>query len=163
VTAELEVDDKLRSQLSVMSVEVDNLLVLIEEQQSEIDRLTILCESRFNADKATSGTYHVYTSLIDKVTLKPIGVERGEGMVTVPTLPLMLSNDSKLGSALIDGSTFDLAKVEDVAFSVPFTMVDPWVGMFDVLTDKLVVVYKFNLTLTPDSTLHVSFGKVTVT
>ena len=145
--------------LDELSTEVNHLLEVVEEQQEEINRLRELCESRLTRrDDQANGRYNVITSLVDKITLKPIGISRGKGVVVLPTRPFMLTHESTNTSALIDSDKFILSGVDDVTFSVPVDFYDgPWVGMFDVVTDELVLVYKFTQPVRRGEALTVSF------
>jgi len=124
------------------------------EQQSEITRLTEICANRFM--QSATGHYKIYTQLIDHATLKPLTLEKGSGEIIIPTVPMHIDNDDH--GALFDKLAFDLSKVENVTFVAPITVTNPWIGIFDVTTNELLVVYKFKRLVIPaGSSLHVTF------
>ncbi len=137
-----------------MVAQVRDLEIQCLEQQEEIARLTEVCVQRF--DDGSDGSYTIYTMLIDHETLRPISTERGTGHITLPTFPIHVDNDKN--GALFDRLAFDITGVDNVTFTAPTEIHDPWIGMFDVKTNRLLVVYKFkSLALTRGSSLHVTF------
>lgn len=146
-------DSELLQRLSTeVSSTTNMMLEMIQLQQVEIDRLTSL----LTAQRASAQRHVVITSLIDNVTLKPIGTCRGEGVVVVPKLPLILENGRE-GATIFDEETFDLGGISDAQFIAPCDIREPWIGMFDAVTWDLVVVYKFRAHVARGDSLHVTF------
>jgi hypothetical protein len=147
--------------LQRLVAQVHDLEMVCSEQQAYIDRLIEVCVQRLDTEKI--GRHLIYTRLIDKVDLKPLTSDSGSGEIVVPTTPIHIDNDNN-GSALLDTLSLDLTKVDDVTFAAPMTIVDPWIGMFDVVTHALLVIYKFSrLTIPPGGSLHVTFKSKMVT
>lgn len=138
---------------------VEEMTSVISKQQAEINWLTDhIREQRLLAQESRR---HVYTSLIDPLSRKPIGDDRGTGVVTMPVTPMIVTNSAGSEGTTLDTSSFNLTGVDDVTFTSPGSVREAWIGMFDVVTDELLVIFKIDVLLPAGGSVTITFkGKL---